>query len=40
MHYGTFPILSGTPDDLRAELASRGLGRVEVHGAEPGGQPA
>ena len=37
MHYGTFPILAGTPDRLRAELASRGLGEVEVHAPEPGG---
>jgi L-ascorbate metabolism protein UlaG (beta-lactamase superfamily) len=37
MHYGTFPILAGTPDQLRAELASRGLSDVEVHSPEPGG---
>ncbi|HEX5015244.1 MAG TPA: metal-dependent hydrolase [Candidatus Limnocylindrales bacterium] len=37
MHYGTFPILAGTPDELRAELAGRGLGDVEVHAVEPGG---
>ena len=36
-HYGTFPILTGTPDQLRAELAARGLGDVEVHAPEPGG---
>ena len=37
MHYGTFPILAGTPDQLRSELAARGLGDVEVHAPEPGG---
>jgi L-ascorbate metabolism protein UlaG (beta-lactamase superfamily) len=37
MHYGTFPILAGTPDQLRAALAERGLGRVTVHATEPGG---
>lgn len=36
-HYGTFPILAGTPDELRSELAKRGLEGVEVHAAEPGG---
>jgi L-ascorbate metabolism protein UlaG (beta-lactamase superfamily) len=36
MHYGTFPILAGTPDALRAELAGRGLGSVEVHELVPG----
>ncbi|HEY7970854.1 MAG TPA: hypothetical protein VID95_12720, partial [Candidatus Limnocylindrales bacterium] len=38
MHYGTFPILTGTPDELRAALAARGLGGVEIHLAEPGGR--
>jgi len=37
MHYGTFPILAGTPDALRAELAKRGLGNVTVHATSPGG---
>jgi L-ascorbate metabolism protein UlaG (beta-lactamase superfamily) len=37
MHYGTFPILAGTPDALRQELAARGLNDVEVHATEPGG---
>lgn len=36
IHYGTFPILAGTPDQLRSELSSRGLSRVTVHEAEPG----
>jgi L-ascorbate metabolism protein UlaG (beta-lactamase superfamily) len=37
MHYGTFPILAGTPDRLRAELAKRGLDRVQVLATTPGG---
>jgi len=37
MHYGTFPVLAGTPDRLRDELAKRGLGDVTVHAPEPGG---
>jgi L-ascorbate metabolism protein UlaG (beta-lactamase superfamily) len=37
MHYGTFPILAGTPDQLRSELGARGLADVEVHAPEPGG---
>ncbi|HET9347465.1 MAG TPA: metal-dependent hydrolase [Candidatus Limnocylindrales bacterium] len=37
MHYGTFPILAGTPDQLRSELAARGLADVQVHAVEPGG---
>jgi L-ascorbate metabolism protein UlaG (beta-lactamase superfamily) len=36
-HYGTFPVLTGTPAALRAELDARGLGAVEVHAPEPGG---
>ena len=36
IHYGTFPILSGTPGALRDELASRGLGDVVVHALQPG----
>ena len=36
MHYGTYPILAGTPDQLRAELSKRGLGDVEVHDVRPG----
>jgi L-ascorbate metabolism protein UlaG (beta-lactamase superfamily) len=36
MHYGTYPILAGTPDELRAELAARGLFDVEVHDIRPG----
>jgi L-ascorbate metabolism protein UlaG (beta-lactamase superfamily) len=37
MHYGTFPILAGTPDQLRAALAARGLHDVVVHAPAPGG---
>ncbi len=37
IHYGTFPLLAGTPEQLRSELAARGLGDVEVHAPDPGG---
>ena len=37
IHYGTFPILAGTPDQLRGELSKRGLGNVSVHAPAPGG---
>jgi L-ascorbate metabolism protein UlaG (beta-lactamase superfamily) len=37
MHYGTFPVLAGTPDALRVALAARGLGGVTVHAPAPGG---
>jgi L-ascorbate metabolism protein UlaG (beta-lactamase superfamily) len=37
IHYGTFPILTGTPEALRRELDARGLGDVEIHAPEPGG---
>jgi L-ascorbate metabolism protein UlaG (beta-lactamase superfamily) len=36
MHYGTFPILAGTPDQLRAELGPRGLGNVQIIAPQPG----
>jgi L-ascorbate metabolism protein UlaG (beta-lactamase superfamily) len=36
MHYGTFPILAGTPDQLREALSARGLGDVRVHSPAPG----
>ncbi|HEX8940729.1 MAG TPA: metal-dependent hydrolase [Candidatus Limnocylindrales bacterium] len=36
MHYGTFPILAGTPAELRAHLEERGKGAVTVHELEPG----
>ena len=37
LHYGTFPMLAGTPAGLRDALAARGLGSVRVHEPEPGG---
>jgi L-ascorbate metabolism protein UlaG (beta-lactamase superfamily) len=37
IHYGTFPILAGTPAQLREELAKRGLADVQVYELEPGG---
>ena len=37
IHYGTFPLLAGTPDQLRAELVASGLGHVEIHAPAPGG---
>jgi len=37
MHYGTFPILTGTPGDLRTALDERGLGDVEILAPDPGG---
>ncbi len=36
VHYGTFPILAGTPDELRASLRSVGAGSVEVVAPERG----
>jgi L-ascorbate metabolism protein UlaG (beta-lactamase superfamily) len=36
IHYGTFPLLAGTPEELRAALAARGLGDVAVLAPEPG----
>jgi L-ascorbate metabolism protein UlaG (beta-lactamase superfamily) len=38
MHYGTFPILTGTPDQLREELERRGQGQVRVLSPQPGGR--
>lgn len=37
IHYGTFPALAGTPDQLRAALVRRGLEAVTVHTPRPGG---
>src|SRR4029079_2699543 len=37
IHYGTFPILAGTPADLRTALDERGLNGVRIHAPEPGG---
>ena len=36
MHYGTFPLLAGTPGELISALAARGLGDVTVHAPAPG----
>ncbi len=36
IHYGTFPILAGTPAQLRAALDARGLNAVRVLAPEPG----
>jgi L-ascorbate metabolism protein UlaG (beta-lactamase superfamily) len=36
MHYGTFPILAGTPDQLREEISLRGVSGVTVHELQPG----
>lgn len=30
IHYGTFPLLAGTPEELQAALTARGLGNVRV----------
>jgi L-ascorbate metabolism protein UlaG (beta-lactamase superfamily) len=36
IHWGTFPLLAGTPDELRTNLDARGLGHVTVHAWAPG----
>jgi len=36
VHYGTFPILAGSPAGLRDELAARGIRDVRVHEPGPG----
>lgn len=36
IHYGTFPVLTGTRDELRAALADRGLKQVDVISPERG----
>ncbi len=36
IHYGTFPVLAGTPAELREELEHLGLGDVNVLVPEPG----
>jgi L-ascorbate metabolism protein UlaG (beta-lactamase superfamily) len=36
IHYGTFPILAGTPAQLRDELANLGLDDIQVLSPEPG----
>ena len=40
IHYGTFPILAGTPEALRAALDERGLNGARIHAPEPGGAVA
>ena len=37
IHYGTFPILAGTPEACGPRSTPRGLTDVEVHAPEPGG---
>jgi L-ascorbate metabolism protein UlaG (beta-lactamase superfamily) len=36
VHHGTFPVLTGTPAQLRDALAERGLADVRVHEPAPG----
>ena len=36
IHWGTFPLLAGTPEELRVELDARGLGPVALYGWVPG----
>jgi L-ascorbate metabolism protein UlaG (beta-lactamase superfamily) len=36
IHYGTFPILAGTPEQLRRELTRAGIGTVQVISPERG----
>jgi hypothetical protein len=36
MHYGTFPLLNGTPTQLKGELQKLGLRSVEVIEMTPG----
>ncbi len=36
MHYGTFPLLTGTPQVLHEELTKLGLGHIEVITMQPG----
>jgi L-ascorbate metabolism protein UlaG (beta-lactamase superfamily) len=36
LHHGTFPVLSGTPEQPRAAIAARGLTDVRVHAPAPG----
>jgi L-ascorbate metabolism protein UlaG (beta-lactamase superfamily) len=37
LHYGTFPLLAGTPQQLRDALDARGIAGVTVHEPQPGG---
>ncbi|HEX9044852.1 MAG TPA: metal-dependent hydrolase [Candidatus Limnocylindrales bacterium] len=36
IHFGTFPVLDGTPEQLRDELGARGLHDVAIHACDPG----
>jgi L-ascorbate metabolism protein UlaG (beta-lactamase superfamily) len=36
IHYGTFPLLAGTPAQLRDALDRRGHGDVTIHAPNPG----
>ncbi|MBI2763217.1 MAG: metal-dependent hydrolase [Chloroflexi bacterium] len=36
IHYGTFPLLAGTPAQLASALAARGLESVVIHAPTPG----
>jgi L-ascorbate metabolism protein UlaG (beta-lactamase superfamily) len=36
MHWGTFPLLTGTPDALREHLAAIGRADIEVLELQPG----
>lgn len=36
IHYGTFPLLAGTPERLAAALKARGLEHVTMHAPAPG----
>ncbi len=36
MHFGTFPLLTGTPQTLREELAKLGLQHIEIITMQPG----
>ena len=38
IHYGAFPILAGTPAELRAALDDAGLADVQIHAPDPGGR--
>jgi len=38
LHWGTFPLLAGTPAALREELGQRNLADVTVHEPAPGGR--
>jgi L-ascorbate metabolism protein UlaG (beta-lactamase superfamily) len=35
MHYGTFPVLTGTPEALESELRDDGIRVIKLKTAEP-----